>query len=244
MSEIKDGQPSAAAIQEYIDLDEVLTALNTAHRGPDETVTALNTTHRSSDGKNHSDVVSNTSGISTNVTAIGLNTTHRGSDGSDHSKVGANETAIGLNTTHRGSDGKNHSDVGLNNSHRVLSPEHSVESEISFVIDGGGNAITTGIKGDLEVPFACVIQSVTLLADQTGSITIDIWKDTYANFPPDNADTITGGNEPAISAAVKDQDATLTSWTTSLAKGDVLRFNVDSVATIQRVTLSLKVNKS
>ena len=39
---------------------------------------ALNTTHRGSDGKNHSDVVTNTADIVTNVAAIGLNTAHRG----------------------------------------------------------------------------------------------------------------------------------------------------------------------
>lgn len=115
---------------------------------------------------------------------------------------------------------------------------------IEFVIDGGGSEITTGIKGDLEIPFNCTIERVTLLADQTGSIVIDIWKDTYANFPPTVADTITASAKPTISSAVKSQDATLTGWTTAIAEGQTLRFNVDSVTTIQRVTLSLKVRKT
>jgi len=121
---------------------------------------------------------------------------------------------------------------------------HARKAELSIIIDGGGSAITTGIKGDLEVPFNCTITSVTLLADQSGAIKIDIWKDSYANFPPTDADTITGANEPEIVASgVKYQDNTLTDWTTSLSEGGILRFNVDSVATIQRVTLSLKVDK-
>lgn len=117
-------------------------------------------------------------------------------------------------------------------------------ANITFVIDGGGSTITTGIKGDLEVSFACTILQVTLLADQTGSIVIDIWKDTYANYPPDVADTITAAAKPTISAAVKSQDTTLTGWVTAVAAGSTLRFNVDSAASIQRVTLSLKVKKT
>lgn len=115
---------------------------------------------------------------------------------------------------------------------------------IVFIIDGGGSAITTGEKGHLRIPFKCEIQRVTLLADQSGSIKIDIWKDTYANFPPDNDDTITGANEPEISGGVKDEDATLTDWNKTINADDILAFNVDSVATIERITLILKVKKT
>ena len=115
---------------------------------------------------------------------------------------------------------------------------------ITFIIDGGGSEITTGEKGHLEIPFACTIQQVTMLADQSGSIVVDIWKDTYANFPPTVADSITAAAKPTISAAQKFQDSTLTGWTTSTAAGEILAFNVDSVATITRVTISLKVVKT
>jgi hypothetical protein len=114
---------------------------------------------------------------------------------------------------------------------------------IAFIIDGGGSAITTGQKGHLEIPFKCEIQQVTLLADQTGSIVIDIWKDTYANFPPTSADSICGSAKPTISSAQKYQDATLTGWTKTINAGDILAFNVDSAATITRVTLALKIKK-
>ena len=112
---------------------------------------------------------------------------------------------------------------------------------IEFVIDGGGSAITTGVKGYLEIPFACTINRVTLLADQSGSIVVDVWKDTYANYPPVDADSITASAVPTISSATKDQDATLTGWTTAISAGDILGFNVDSITTCQRVTISLKV---
>ena len=112
---------------------------------------------------------------------------------------------------------------------------------IEFLIDGGGAEIATGIAGDLEIPFACSITSATIVANTTGSIVVDVWKDTYANFPPTVADTIVSNSTLAISAATKGQDTALAGWTKTIAAGDILRFNVDSVTDIERCTVSLKV---
>jgi len=117
------------------------------------------------------------------------------------------------------------------------------KAELAFVIDGGGAAITTGVKGHLRVPFGCVIERVTLTADQAGSIQIDIWKSTYAGFPPTDAGSITGGHEPNIAADSKYDDAVLTGWSKALSDGDILAFNVDSATTITRVTVNLQVRK-
>lgn len=119
-----------------------------------------------------------------------------------------------------------------------------LDAGINFVIDGGGSAITTGIKGDVEIPFDCTIEQVTMLADQTGSIVVDLWVDTYANFPPTDADSITASAVPTISSATKDQDATLTGWTTALTQGDILRYNVDSASTVTRCTVALRVRRN
>ncbi len=115
---------------------------------------------------------------------------------------------------------------------------------VLVTIDGGGSAITTGIKGDVVVPYACTITGWTLLADQSGSIVIDVWKDSYANFPPTVADTIAGSEKPTLSTATKNQDLTLTTWTTALTAGQILRFNVDSAATVQRVALAILVTET
>jgi hypothetical protein len=122
----------------------------------------------------------------------------------------------------------------------------SIITTIPFIIDGGGSAITTGVKGGLHVPFACTITEVVTLAldNLTGSIVVDIWKDSYANHPPTVADTITAAAKPTISAATKAKDSTLTGWTTSVSADDILFFNVDSAATLTRVLVSLKVTKT
>lgn len=116
-----------------------------------------------------------------------------------------------------------------------------VARSIQYVIDGAGAVLTTGLKGYLEVPYACTILSATLLADVSGSVVVDIWKDTYANYPPVVADTITASAKPTISAALKAQDATLTGWNKTVAAGDILAFNIDSVTSIKRLSISLKV---
>ena len=120
-------------------------------------------------------------------------------------------------------------------------------SALGYTIDGGGAAITTGLAGmGLIVPYACTIVDWTLLADTSGAIKIDVWKDTYANFPPTDADSMTNGNEPEIAASgVKAQDTDLSNWTTtSVAAGDILYFNVDSCTSITKALLVFKVVKT
>jgi len=113
--------------------------------------------------------------------------------------------------------------------------------QFQIIIDGGGSAITTGIKGDLYTDINGTITSVVMLADQSGSIVVDIWEDTYTNFPPVVADSITASAKPTISATTKSKDTTLTGWQKTITPDSVLRFNVDSAATVTRVTLSLTV---
>jgi len=115
---------------------------------------------------------------------------------------------------------------------------------ITFAIDGGGSALTTGIKADVYVPYGCTITAVTLLADQSGSVVVDIWKAAYASFPPTVANTITASALPTISSATHAQDTTLTGWTTTVSAGDTLRFNINSASTITRLNLTLTVTVS
>lgn len=115
---------------------------------------------------------------------------------------------------------------------------------IQFVIDNSGTAITTGIKGQIQIPWACTITAATALPDQSGSIVVDIWNDTYANYPPTNADTITAAAPVTITATTKSTDTTLTGWTTAVAANDILMFNVDSCTTITRVTIILEYSRT
>lgn len=57
---------------------------------------------------------------------------------------------------------------------------------------------------------------------------VDIWNDSYANFPPTVADTIAASAKPTLSTAQKNKDTTLTGWTKTLAADSFLRANLDS----------------
>lgn len=136
--------------------------------------------------------------------------------------------------------------TGLSISGTTLNATTAVTTRaIGITITGNGTVISTGIKGDIYVPYTCTITAATMLADQTGSIVVDIWKDVFGSYPPTVSDTIintgAGGTKPTISGATNSQDNTLAHWTTSITAGDCLRYNVDSSGSITRLTLVLTV---
>lgn len=119
---------------------------------------------------------------------------------------------------------------------------------IEFTIDGAGGTIAAQTWGFLTVPFNATITAATLLGDHTGSIIVNVWKCTYAQFDPPTtpsaANSITSVTPPTISSAKKSTDTTLVGWTVALDEGDILAFNVPSVSTsISRVTLSLALTR-
>ena len=114
----------------------------------------------------------------------------------------------------------------------------------TFRFDGAGSALTTGAKKVyFRVPFACTITSWEIVSDVSGSVVFDIWKDTYANYPPTVADTITASAKPTLTSATKAQSSTLTGWTTSLSAGDYVEVNIDSASTLTIAMLTLRVTK-
>lgn len=134
--------------------------------------------------------------------------------------------------------------AATDNSTRIATTEH-VKAATSRLAPFKIDTTTTGAKKlYYPIPFACTITGWEMVADVSGSVVVDIWKDTYANYPPAVGDTITGSAKPTITTATKAQSSTLTGWTTSLAAGDYLEVNVDSVTTITNVTLTLIVTRT
>jgi len=116
------------------------------------------------------------------------------------------------------------------------------EGEIVFSIDARGTTISNAIIFDLPILFSCVIVGWALVADQVGSISIDIRKGPLSSFPP--VTSIVAASPPALSGAIDAADTVLAGWTTQVTANDVLRFVTGSVATITRMTLSVKIRKS
>ena len=127
---------------------------------------------------------------------------------------------------------------------RVVAIETLLVTNLEVIIDGGGAVIGTGVKADVEFPFAGVIEAARVVSAQTGDIVLDLWVDTYANFPPAVGDSICASAKPTLSAAQKSEDTTLTGWTTTVNAGAWLRVNVDSAVTVGLVTLSLTIRRT
>lgn len=122
---------------------------------------------------------------------------------------------------------------------------NSIIRPLGVVIDGGGTTIATGlVKTSTYVPYACTITGWTLLGDQSGSIVVDVWLDTYANYPPTVADTITGADKPTITTALKGQNLAVTLWTVAVPAGSTIRYNVDSVTSLTNVNLTIQATLS
>lgn len=119
-------------------------------------------------------------------------------------------------------------------------------SAIEAVLGLKGQTLTVGTYTDVEIPWNCSIFRWTLLGDQSGSAQVDVQVCTEPQFDggtthPVAGDSITAGNPPTISGATKGQDTALAGWTRSLTAGNVLRCILNSVSTLQQITLSLEV---
>lgn len=117
------------------------------------------------------------------------------------------------------------------------------EGAIGATFDGGGAAIPIGLLVDVPVPFDCVIKAAVLFGDPSGTLVVSVWRCLPASYPPVAGDNIAGTAPPTLSGAVYSRDSTLTGWTTTLSKGDVVRFKVQSCALVTRASLALEVLK-
>ena len=113
----------------------------------------------------------------------------------------------------------------------------------AYIIDGHGVVIVVGEKpGFVRVPWDGFIVGWDLYGNGgSGSIVIDSWIDTYANFPATVADTIWGGSKPTISATTKNQ---ATGLMIAVSEGQHIRHKVDSITTFIEATLNYHFLKS
>lgn len=127
------------------------------------------------------------------------------------------------------------------------SPAAGLTGGFAINIGNGVDVITAGVAAAFRIPFACTLDAWSLLSvdNTTGDIQLDVWKDTHANAPPDNADSITNGHEPQFSAATKAEDTDISDWSdVTVDAGDWIVINVDSSATVTLVALVLTYTRS
>lgn len=114
---------------------------------------------------------------------------------------------------------------------------------ICFSFDNGAAPLTTNMMDDIVIPFDMEIIEWSLLLNDAATVSIDLWQDTYANYPPVNADSITNSNNPATSGTDKEQGDT-TGWTTGqLNEGSVLRAVIETTSVATRAVLTLRCQR-
>lgn len=114
---------------------------------------------------------------------------------------------------------------------------------VGIVIDGGGSVISTGVKKSvITMNGSGTFTGWNIIADQTGSIVVDVKKSDYASFP--TTTSIAGTEKPTLVSARKNQDLSLTTWTTAYVDGDKIEFNVESCFTITAVTITLNITRN
>lgn len=116
-------------------------------------------------------------------------------------------------------------------------------ANVVVVFDGNGSVINTGSFIDVEIPWNSYITDIIMMADQTGSFTFNIFKGTYASYPPTTASSICSASRPTIAANYKSYDSTLTNWITYIPSGSILRYYSDSCSSITRCSTILKLRK-
>lgn len=107
-------------------------------------------------------------------------------------------------------------------------------------IHGGGVVISTGSKSVFSMPYAAKVVGWKIVADVSGSIVVDFKTSTYAGFP--TTASIAGTEKPTLSAAQKNEDTTITTWS-DFAAGDMVEINVDSASTVTRVFITLSLQR-
>lgn len=114
-----------------------------------------------------------------------------------------------------------------------------------YTMDGAGVAITTGAKGWIgPFGYSGALTGWTLTSDTAATVTMDIWKDTLANHPPTNADSITASAKPSLSNATQNSSTTLTSWTTTFGPTDTFRFEVEANDNATLLTIQLAATRA
>jgi hypothetical protein len=107
--------------------------------------------------------------------------------------------------------------------------------------------VTNGTTGYAQVPYNGTITGWTLVSTSaSGSCTVTVFKDTFANYPPtsptDNIFTV----QPALVSQIKNQDLapTFLGSQATVVAGDWIGFTISGVALVSWVNLTLSITKT
>lgn len=111
----------------------------------------------------------------------------------------------------------------------------------------GDNPIAVPVQdADFYVAKNFELEQIIILTDaaSAGSCVVDIWKDVFANYPPTVSDTIFAGGKPTISGGFTYSDSILSGVTRAFARGDTLRFHLQSASVFKHITVWLLLRRT
>ena len=103
----------------------------------------------------------------------------------------------------------------------------------------------------VTVPYNCTISGWTIMADASGSASVDVWF-IAGSAPPTAPNIPTSGNKISASAPIATSTAqsaaggatAISTWTTALTIWGTLAFNLSSITTSTKVTIQIQVQRS
>lgn len=106
----------------------------------------------------------------------------------------------------------------------------------------GATALSGSLTYCVPTYFAGTIQSVELIGDVSGSVTVDVQTVAHTSWTGTaSASSITAAAIPALVSAARYTDSTLTGWTTSFTAGTDVCFVMTSPTTVAGVSITVKV---
>lgn len=122
---------------------------------------------------------------------------------------------------------------------------------IGIGIDGGGSTPTAPIVRYIFVPYACTITGWSIIADQTGSASLDVWFIAGTGAPPTSPNIPTSANKISSSAPIalssaqsaSGGSAAIATWNTALTQWGTLAFNLSTATTVKTLNIEIQVTK-
>ena len=104
--------------------------------------------------------------------------------------------------------------------------------------------MTTGFKGYVPVPYNGTVTGWVIIGDVSGTAAVDVWKTSYANFPPSVTNTIVGSDGPTLSGGKINENLAVSAWTTGVTAGDIFAFTLNSVTNISRLVTLINISRT
>ena len=100
--------------------------------------------------------------------------------------------------------------------------------------------VTVDGGGDDFIPVDCTIIEWVLQADVVGSVVVDVWAAPFENNnPPTVANSITGAAPPTLVVSNGKLSTVVAGWNTHVVAGTWVRYNLVSITSITRFTLTI-----